>query len=128
MTSYRTLALGYADTGAEPLDTVEDTLSIDTDPSGSALVQVLTAASLGGCTLVFEGRTGVSAPWVILSALATNGTAKGTVIAVTPTLAAVPANGWVVSLNGCIQFRVRVTAISAGSIGLAIRLSDSSLG
>ena len=122
--SYRTLALGYVATPA-PLTAANQTLQIDCDPAGTALVQVLTAASLTGCTLVFEGRTSEAAPWITLAAYVTNATAKGTVIAITPTLTAVPANGWLVSLNGVIQFRVRVSAITGGSIGLAIRLSDT---
>lgn len=122
--SYRTLALGYVATPA-PLTAANQTLEIDCDPAGTALVQVLTAASLTGCTLVFEGRTSITAPWITLAAYVTNATAKGTVIAITPALAAVPANGWLVSLNGVIQFRARVSAITGGSIGLAIRLSDA---
>lgn len=123
--SYRTLALGYKDTGVSPLNAVNAALAIETDPAGTALVQVLSATALTGCTLVFEGRTSPTAPWVRLTAYVTNATAKGTVIAVTPTLTSVPANGWLISLNGCIEFRVLVSAITGGSIGLAIRLSDT---
>lgn len=125
--SYRTMALGYAQTPT-PLTTVGNTLQIDCDPAGTALVQVLATAALTGCTLVFEGRTNPTAPWVICSAYVTNATAKGTVIAVTPALTAVPVNGWLISLNGLIQFRVRVSAITGGSITLAVRLSDTSHG
>ena len=124
--SFRTLALGYAESA--PLTAVAQALTMDCDPSGTALVQVLAAASLTGCTLTFEGRTSPNAPWIVLAAYATNGTAKGTVIAITPTLTAVPANGWLVSTNGCIQVRARVSAITTGSITLAMRLSDSSHG
>ena len=122
--SYRTLRLGYVATPT-PLTAVGQTLQIDTDPAGTALVQVLSATGLTGCTMVFEGRISESAPWVIMAAYVTNATNKATVVAATPVLAAVPANGWLISLNGFIQFRVRVTAITAGSIGVGIRLSDT---
>jgi hypothetical protein len=121
--SYRTLNLGYAQSPA--LTAVAQTLQMDCDPAGTALVQVLAASALTGCTLTFEGRISETAPWVVLSAYVTNGTAKGTVIAVTPTLTAVPTNGWLISLNGCIQVRARLSAITGGSITLGMRLSDT---
>lgn len=118
------MALGYAETPT-PLTAVAQTLQIDCDPSGTALFQVLTADSLTGCTLVFEGRTSPSNPWITLAAYVTNATSKNTVVAITPALSAVPANGWLISTNGCLQIRARVNAITGGSIGLAVKLSDS---
>jgi hypothetical protein len=125
--SFRSLNLGYAQTST-PFTAVNQALTIDCDPAGTALFQVLTAASLTGCTLTFEGRTSESAPWIVLAAYVTNATAKGTVIAVTPALSAVPANGWLISTNGCVQVRARVSAVTTGSIGLAVKLSDSAHG
>ena len=124
MSSFRVQQLGHVRTTA-PLNAVGQTLQIDCDPAGTALVQVLSTASLAGCTLVFEGRMAEDAPWIVLAAYVTNATGKSTVIAVTSTLTDVPANGWLVSLNGVVQFRVRVSAITAGSCHLGIRLSDT---
>lgn len=124
--SFRVQQLGYARTPpATPLAAANATLQVDCDPAGTALVQLLSASALTGCTLVFEGRMAPDAPWIILAAYVTNAVAKGTVIAVTPALTAVPANGWLISLNGVTQFRVRVNAITAGSCHVGIRLSDT---
>ena len=127
MSSFRVQQLGHVRTTA-PLNAVGQTLQIACDPSGTALVQVLSTASLAGCTLVFEGRLAEDAPWIVLSGYVTDGTAKQTVVAITPTLTAVPANGWLVSLNGVVQFRVRVSAITGGSLHVGIRLSDTGHG
>ncbi len=93
--------------------------------AASFFAQVLTVSSLSGCTLVFEGRITPSAPWVVLAAYATNGTAKGTAIAVTPALSTLPTNGWVVACQGCAEVRVRATAISGGSLTLGIKVTDA---
>lgn len=121
------LTRGYVATPT-PLTAVAQTLQIDCNPNGSAFVQVLTAAALAGFTMVFEGRVSEAAPWATLAANASNGTNRATCIAATPVLTAVPANGWVVGLNGCVQFRVRVTAITGGNCTVGIRLSDTSYG
>jgi len=124
MSSFRVRQLGHVRTPVA-LNAVNQALQIDCDPNGTALVQVLSASSLAGCTLVFEGRIAADAPWIVLAAYATDAASKATVIAVTPTLTGVPSNGWLVSLNGCVQFRVRVSAITGGNLNLGIRLSDT---
>jgi hypothetical protein len=107
------------------LAAVNAATTVDCEGAASALVQVLSATSLTGCTLVFEGRmSGGSTPWIVLNAVATNGTSKTTAIAVTPTLTGVPTNGWIVSLHGCVEFRVRVSAITTGSLTVGIRITD----
>ncbi len=124
MSSFRVQQLGHVRTPVA-LNAVDQTLQIDCDPNGTALVQVLTASTLAGCTLVFEGRIAEDIPWIVLGAYPTDAAGKSTVIAATPALAGVPSNGWLVSLNGCVQFRVRVSAITGGSLTLGIRLSDT---
>lgn len=127
--SFRAFNLGLAKTPVA-LTTANQTLQVDCEGTQSVLVQMLTAVGLTGCTLIFEGRIDANAatPWITLSAYATDSTAKGTTIAVTPALSAVPANGWLVSLNGMAQFRVRITAITGGSLTLGCRLSDTPYG
>ena len=125
--SNRVLSRGYVATPA-PFTAAAQTLQIDCNPNGSAFVQLLTATTLAGFTMVFEGRVSETGPWAILAANVSNTTNRATCIAATPVLTAVPANGWVVGLNGCVQFRVRVTAITGGNCNVGIRLSDTSYG
>ena len=126
MSNYRTQILNWAETpAANPLDVVNETTEVECGGAATAVVQMLAATALAGATLTFEGRIHATAPWVVLAAYPTNGAAKGTAIAVTPTLTGVPTNGWIVSCNGMEQFRVRLSAVTGGNCRVGIRLSEA---
>lgn len=127
--NFRVRNLSWAETpSAAPLAAVNAFTSLDCEGAATAVVQVLETTGLTGGVLTFEGRISETAPWVVLTAYPTNGTAKTTVLAATAVMAAVPAFGWVVSVNGMVQVRARLSARTAGSLRVGIKLSDVAYG
>jgi hypothetical protein len=109
------------------LSAVNATVSLDSGGAGSFVAQVTATAPAVGGVLTFEGRINDTAPWVVLSAIVSNGTSKATAIAASAAITTVPVFAWFVQCQGMAQVRARASALTSGSMTVAIRITPQSL-
>lgn len=77
-----------------------------------------------GAQLVAEGRLSDASPWLALHLMPTNDLSPGSPIAQTPVITTLPTNGWRVDTQGMAEVRVRLSALTTGSLVVEIRLSE----
>lgn len=92
--------------------------------AASIMFGVFSVASPNGITLVAEGRMSDSSPWLAAHLIPTNDLTPSTPLSVTPAISALPTNGWRVATQGFSEVRLRVSAVTNGSLVLESRLSD----
>jgi hypothetical protein len=77
-----------------------------------------------GAQLVAEGRLSDASPWLALHLMPTNDLTPGSPIAQTPVITTLPTNGWRVDTQGMAEVRVRLSALTTGSLVVETRLSQ----
>lgn len=77
-----------------------------------------------GAQLVAEGRLSDASPWLALHLMPTNDLTPGSPIAQTPSITTLPTNGWRVDTQGMAEVRVRLSALTTGSLVVETRLSQ----
>lgn len=79
-----------------------------------------------GAQLVAEGRLSDASPWLALHLMLTNDLSpiRGSPIAQTPVITTLPTNGWRVDTQGMAEVRVRLSALTTGSLVVETRLSE----
>lgn len=99
-----------------PITAVAQTVFIDTERVNNLTV-FMVASGLSGHTATFEASVnstnGSDGDWFTVNAVRTNG--NSVEAGPSPALSATPAYAWKVSTNGYTWFRVRCTAITAGT-------------
>lgn len=99
------------------------------NPDHSSLLFSMQTAALAGQTVVLEvsnnSTNGVDGNWHINSFQVTNTTSATTLIAVTPALAATPANAWRACIAGARWVRLRATAHTSGSSNWTLNTSPA---
>lgn len=122
--NYRLVNMNYT---SEVLNAVNAAVTLDSGGAGSFVAQVIATAPAVGGQLTFEGRINDTAPWVVLSAVGSNGTAKATAMAASAAITTVPAYAWFVQCQGMAQVRARASALTSGTMTVAIRITPQSL-
>lgn len=114
-----------AQPGGYPLSTGNITSATSTVPvnvSRVSNVMVYVAGTFAGVNFTFEGSlnstNGTDGNWFTIQAVRTN---ANTIETASGVLAAAPAYGWELSVNGLNWFRVRATAWTSGTAGIQIQ-------
>ena len=94
------------------------------DGGANATFQVFSQASAVGCQLGADIRTSDDAPWVTCHLSPTNDLTPTSPIAQTAAFTGMPANGWRVDLQGATSFRIKVNALTSGSLVVQAKLSE----
>jgi hypothetical protein len=103
------------------LAAVNNALTINVQDAAHLTFTVFSGSAATGITLVAEGQLSDTGPWVLLNMRQTDAASS---ISVTAALSGQNAHGWRVNTAGLLNVRMRVTAVTTGSIILEARLSD----
>ena len=109
---------------AAPFAAVNDATIVVINDAASLVFAVHSVNAASGITLVLEGQISDDGPWVGMSFQASNATAVGTWITVTPAISTLPTNAWHARVAGYSRVRIRTSARTGGSVILATSLSD----
>jgi hypothetical protein len=97
---------------------------VEVGDTASLVFGVFSAVAPTGIQLIAEGRLSDTSPWLGLNMRPTNDVTSTAPITQTAAINAQPTNGWRVSTAGFSTVRVRVAAITSGSVVVETRLSD----